>query len=97
MLKTRRQSFPPDLFALFRDDVHGHEHVQRVVHSSPDVLLIVGLIARNKGLSVLSILFTGYRDPKSPHTESFGRIVTNSRTNSSATSLYDVTCFSSTF
>ena len=34
-----RQTKPPDLFLLLADDVHGHQHVEGVVHSPTDVLL----------------------------------------------------------
>ncbi len=31
----------PDLLLLLADDVHGHEHVEGVVDTTPDVLLVV--------------------------------------------------------
>lgn len=34
-----RQSKPPDLFLLLADYVHGHEDVESVVHSTPNVFL----------------------------------------------------------
>lgn len=35
-----RQAAPVNLLLLLGNDVHGHEHVQRVVHAAPDVLLV---------------------------------------------------------
>ena len=37
------QPNPADLLLLLGDDVHGHQHVQRIVHTPPDVLLVVRL------------------------------------------------------
>ena len=32
---------PLDLLLLLGDDVHGHEHVESIIHSPPDVFLVV--------------------------------------------------------
>ena len=40
------ESQPLDLFLLFGDDVHGHEDVEGVVNTPPDVLLVVLLVSR---------------------------------------------------
>mmetsp|Transcript_23902 Transcript_23902/g.75290 ORF Transcript_23902/g.75290 Transcript_23902/m.75290 type:complete len:476 (-) Transcript_23902:79-1506(-) len=38
------QTPPLDLLLLLADDVHGHEHVERVVDAPPDVFLVVDLL-----------------------------------------------------
>lgn len=40
------QTEPLDLLLLFGDDVHGHEHVEGVIDTPPDVLLVVLLVCR---------------------------------------------------
>lgn len=36
----QRQALPVNLLLLLADDIHRHQHVQRVVHAPPDVLLV---------------------------------------------------------
>ena len=54
--RVGRQSDPADLLLLLGDDVHGHQHIQRVVHASPNVLLVIGLEARYSILSTSPML-----------------------------------------
>ena len=42
----RRQALPADVLLVLDDDVHGHQHIQRIIHPPADVLLIVGSNAR---------------------------------------------------
>ena len=35
------QASPQNLLLVFCNDVHGHEHIQRIIHPSPDVLFII--------------------------------------------------------
>ena len=44
------QADPLDFLLLLGDDVHGHEHVEGVVHAPPDVLLVVRLQAETPGV-----------------------------------------------
>ncbi len=46
VLRRGRQALPADLLLVLADDVHGHEHVERVVHAAPDVLLVICGAAR---------------------------------------------------
>ncbi len=39
-LRPRGQALPEDLLAFPRDDVHRHQHIQRVIHPPPNILLI---------------------------------------------------------
>jgi hypothetical protein len=44
------QADPLDLLLLLGDDIHGHEHVQGIVDTAPDVLLVISLGRRTNNL-----------------------------------------------
>ena len=49
-----RQAPPDDVLFLAGDDVHGHQHVQGIIHAPPDVLLIILARTARCGRHVLS-------------------------------------------
>lgn len=42
------QANPLDFLLLFGDDVHGHEHVERVVNTPPYVLLVINVLGEKR-------------------------------------------------
>lgn len=90
------QSNPTDLFFVFRNDVHCHQDIQCIIHAAPYILLIVVWRVQRLTIRLLFpdfnfdfMLITLFNKRRKNH-------ITSS-TNSSATSLYVVVPFSSTF
>ena len=41
--RISRQSKPSDLFLLFGYNIHGHQHIEGIIHSSSNILVVNGL------------------------------------------------------
>lgn len=42
------QADPADLLLLLGYDVHGHQHVESIIHTPADVLLVIHLLGRER-------------------------------------------------
>lgn len=85
---------PSDFFLFLRNDVHSHQHIQRVVNTASYILLVICLLKRvveNKPAQIIKDFFRSLEKSKhmaftfimSPHLSAFNNVVTTSIKNNS--------------